>query len=173
MSEQDSHRTRKSEDSWRVDEGEEIVPGCVVRETLGTSRRFEVYLAFDERRLCPVAIKVLRPSHCLQQSSMDRFAREIDITEQLRHPVIVRALGSSLSAPRPYLCLEWLAGPSVAAYLHDEGPIGVPEAVSLAMEISSGLHYMHESGFAHCDITPRNVILGSPPGSSTSASPGH
>ena len=150
-------------DSWQVDQGDEVIDGCVVREVLGSSSRFEVYLAFDEQRLCPVAVKVLRPSHCSQQSSIDRFAREITITEQLRHPVIVRSLGASLSAPRPYLCLEWLAGPSVSSYLDDEGPIGIPEAVSLAMEVSSGLHYMHASGFAHCDITPRNVILGSPP----------
>lgn len=150
-------------DSWQVHDGDEVIEGCIVREVLGSSSRFEVYLAFDEQRLCPVAVKVLRPSHCSQQSSMDRLAREIAITEQLRHPAIVRFLGASLSAPRPYLCLEWVAGPSVSAYLDDEGSIGIPEAVSLAMEVSAGLHYMHESGFAHCDITPRNVILGSPP----------
>jgi len=149
-------------DSWELSVGQSVAADCTVQELLGGGRDFEVFAAFDTRRLCPVVMKVLRPSKALDPAAVDRLRREIEVTGRLNHPGLVRGFHASLDPPRPYLCLERVFGPPLLEAVRDEGPVDVAVAVPLMLEAASALHYMHSQGFVHLDVTPVNVILGSP-----------
>ena len=149
-------------DSWGLGIGDPIAADCSVQEVLGGGRDFEVFAAFDARRLCPVVMKVLRPSRASDPHGIDRLRREIEIAGRLNHPGLVRGFHASLDPPRPYLCLERVFGTQLLSAVRHEGPVDVAVVIPLLLEVSSALHYMHSQEFVHLDVTPGNVILGSP-----------
>lgn len=149
-------------DSWELSVGSLVAADCTMQEHLGGGRDFEVFAAFDTRRLCPVVMKVLRPSKARDPGSVDRLHREIELAGSLNHPGLVRGFHASLDPPRPYLCVERVIGPSLLEIVDEEGPVDVAVAVPLILEVAAALHYMHSSGYVHLDVTPGNVIVGSP-----------
>src|SRR5262249_10882888 len=58
---------------------------------------------------------------------------------------------------RPYLCLEFVSGGSLA------GRAGVPwpvdQAARLVEEVARAVHYAHERGIIHRDLKPANILL--------------
>ncbi len=149
-------------DSWQLTTGDVVVAECTFQEVLGGGRDFEAFAAFDGRLLCPVVVKVLRPDRASGTDALRRLHREIGIVGRLNHPSLVRGLHASLDLPRPYLCLERVFGPPLGAEVRNHGPVDIAVAVPLMLEVASVLHYMHSEGFVHLDVTPANVILGSP-----------
>lgn len=149
-------------DSWQLISGDVIVADCTVHERLGGGRDYEAFAAFDGGRLCPVVVKVLRPSRASDPGALRRLHREIEVTGRLNHPGLVRGLHASLDAPRPYLCLERVFGPSVFSAVRGHEALDIAVAVPLLLEVASALHYVHSEGFVHLDVTPANIVLGSP-----------
>src|SRR5436309_2714998 len=59
----------------------------------------------------PVALKVLHRDLGADRQALERFRREADAVNQLRHPRIVRILACGELAPgRPFIAMEWLEG---------------------------------------------------------------
>ncbi len=154
--------SRTNADTWGLEPGDVVVADCTVQEHLGGGQHYEAYSAFDARLLSPVVVKLLRPGRVDDQDAVRRLRREIEIVGRLNHPGIVRGLHASLDTPRPYLCLERIAGPRLFDFVAEHGPVDSAVVLPLAVEIAAALHYLHGDGFVHFDVTPANVILGSP-----------
>lgn len=71
---------------------------------------------------------------------------------------LVRVLGVG-DAPRPWVAMERLRGPTLRQALDQEGPLAVPEAVRIARELARGLARAHARRLVHGDLTPRDVRL--------------
>jgi hypothetical protein len=97
-----------------------------------------------------------------------RFHREAEVIEDLRHPNVVQMFDYAIVDESPYLVMEYIPGPSLAAYLkklHDKQqrlPIGV--VAQILKSIASALDYAHMKGLVHRDIKPANVLLRSQTG---------
>lgn len=59
-----------------------------------------------------------------------------------------------------FLLLEWLEGKTLRHALNQNGPLEVTEAVGLCRQIAQALAAMHQTGLAHGDIHPENILLG-------------
>jgi serine/threonine protein kinase len=68
-----------------------------------------VYLAEDLRHRCKVAVKVLRRDLTATLGS-ERFAREIEIAAQLRHPHILPVLDSGEAAGFLFCVMPYIEG---------------------------------------------------------------
>src|SRR5512132_2938754 len=97
-----------------------------------------------------------------------RFQREAEVIEELRHPNIVQMFAYDIVDESPYLVMEYIPGPSLAAYLkslHEQKqrlPIGM--VAQILKSIASALDYAHAKGIVHRDIKPANVLLRSQSG---------
>jgi serine/threonine protein kinase len=149
-------------DRWALEAGAEIVPGRLAVRRLGTGERFETYLAWDERLLALVVVKVLRPHLIGDEHSLRRLAAEAHLLERLRHPVIVRGFDAVLVGPRPHLVLEHLEGPRLSRLLRKQGALEPEQLVPLGLQLCSALHYLAAEGVVHLDVKPSNVIMGAP-----------
>jgi serine/threonine protein kinase len=129
---------------------------------LGTGERFETYLAWDERLLSLVVVKVLRPHLVDDDHSLERLVAEAELLERLRHPVIVRGFDAVVAGPRPHLVLEHLEGPRLSTLLRKQGRLEPEQLVPLALQLSSALHYLGAEDVVHLDVKPSNVIMGAP-----------
>jgi tRNA A-37 threonylcarbamoyl transferase component Bud32 len=113
-----------------------------------------------------VAVKVMRGLLEHDPNQLARFKREAKVIGALRHPNIVRMLDYFVEDETPCLAMEYIEGPSLAAYmkaLHERGqrlPIGAASRIITA--VASALDYAHSKGMIHRDIKPANVLLRSP-----------
>nr|HEX4317828.1 protein kinase [Kofleriaceae bacterium] len=115
-----------------------------------------VFRARDRATGDRVAVKVLLPSAL---DVADRFAREVRVLAQLRHPGIVRYLADGASpAGEPWFAMEWLDGESLHARLARAG-LTPHESVNLARRIAEALGAAHERGVVHRDVKPSNIML--------------
>ena len=110
---------------------------------IGSGGMGRVYKAFDTRLGRTVAIKVSRAGFT------GRFRREARSVAALNHPHICTLydLGPN------YLVMEYVEG----APIH--GPMPLPEALALAIQIASALDAAHRKGVIHRDLKPANILL--------------
>jgi serine/threonine protein kinase len=110
-----------------------------------------------------VAVKVMRGLLEQDSDQLARFQREAEVIEELRHQNIVQMLEYAIVNESPYLVMEYIPGPSLAAYLkklHDNKqslPIGT--IAQILQSVASALDYAHLKGIVHRDIKPANVLL--------------
>ncbi|MCC6299939.1 MAG: protein kinase [Anaerolineales bacterium] len=110
-----------------------------------------------------VAIKVMRGLMERDPDQLSRFQREAEVVAELKHPNVVQMLDYKVEDDTPCLIMEFIQGPSLAAYLkslHDQKqrmPIGL--VASLLKSIASALDYAHSKGIVHRDVKPANVLL--------------
>lgn len=149
--------------SWRFREDEEIVPGRSVVQLLGGGERAEAWLAWDQLLHSLVVAKILRPDRVGQPSDLSAMEREARSLRELPHPAIVRLFDVALEGERPHLVLENLDGPRLSRLIRQFGPLSPEQLVPLGLEIGSALAYMHNRGFVHLDVKPRNLIMSATP----------
>ncbi|EYF06114.1 serine/threonine-protein kinase [Chondromyces apiculatus] len=115
-----------------------------------------VYKARDRETGQAVALKVL---HGHGAAHADRFAREAQLLSELRHPGIVRFVGSGVTSEGDgFIVMEWLEGESLSARLK-RGPLSVEEVIQLGVRVADALRPAHERGIVHRDLKPPNLFL--------------
>lgn len=126
---------------------------------LGTGGMGVVYKAYDNVLHKPVAVKVLLPNS--QSDAIIRFHQEAKMTARLSHLNILTVLDFGQNeAGDLYLVMDFLDGES----LHDKlkshgGSLPLQEAISIFLQICSGLQHAHSQGILHRDIKPSNIML--------------
>ena len=149
-------------EKWGFAEGDEIVPGRLAVRLLGGGERYESYLAWDERLLSLVVLKVVRPHLVHDEHSLQGLATEAELVERLRHPVLVRGFGADLDGPRPYLALEHLEGPRLSTLIRKYGRLELEQLLPLGLQLAAAAHYLAGERVVHLDIKPSNIIMGAP-----------
>jgi eukaryotic-like serine/threonine-protein kinase len=152
-----------SEDTWAFHEGDEIAPRLHHVELLGGGRRHEACLAWDDRLHALVVAKVLRPASAGEAPARRRLAAEAAALRTLQHPVLPRCFGSDVEGERPHLVLEFLEGPRLSTLIRTQGAIALEQALPLALQLCSALHYLAGEGWVHLDVKSKNVVMGAPP----------
>lgn len=149
--------------TWAFEEGEEIAPGRHAVRLLGGGRGHEAYLAWDDRLFGLVVAKLLRPHRVDDPAARSQLEAEADGYAALRHPVLPRSFGAVLDGARPHLVLEFLEGPRLSTLLRRQGILAVEQALPLALQLCSALHYMAHEGWVHLDVKAKNVVMSAPP----------
>ena len=135
-----------------------------IERRIGHGGSSEVWLARDlKRRRMPVAIKVLRGDRKIGQTELGWISDERKMLVKLRHPHIVRMLGSHIFKDgRPAIVLEYVPGKSLDKAFSDRvasgGRFSVEEMLTVILPVCEALHYLHGTGRIHQDIKPANVL---------------
>ena len=123
----------------------------------------EVYVGTHLRLDRLVTVKVMHSYIEDDPEAQARFEREARVIASLRHPNIVQVLDFDIAEGHPYIVMEFLRGPSLAAYLRElnnrDEKLQPAQTARLLSIVAAALDYAHEQGVIHRDIKPANIIL--------------
>lgn len=126
---------------------------------LGAGGMGEVYLADDTRLRRRVALKFLPVTLTKDKKHLDRFEQEARAIAAMSHPnscTIYEVIQTEDG--RHCIVMEYVDGMTLRARIM-AGPIGVTEAIDIAIQIAAALTSAHAAGIVHRDIKPENVML--------------
>jgi serine/threonine-protein kinase len=114
------------------------------------------HLLLDEQRV----IKVMRASVDEDLHARERFLREAQMARRLSHPNV--AVLHDLAEARPgtfYMVMELIDGPSLSDVMGTGRLLPVAVLLELGAQALDGLHYLHEQGIVHRDVSPENLMV--------------
>lgn len=113
------------------------------------------HVQLDER----VAIKFLLPEALENQEAVARFAREARAAVKIKSEHVVRVFDvGALDTGAPYMVMEYLEGGDLAAWLRQQGPLSVEQAVEFVLQASEAIADAHALGIVHRDLKPANLF---------------
>ena len=125
---------------------------------LGRGGMGEVYLAKDTTLSRKVALKFLPEDMYRNEAARGRFAYEARAAAALDHPYICSIHEVGESEGRLFFAMEYVEGINLRDRIA-AGPVPLPEALSIAVEVSEALQKAHDRGLIHRDIKPANIML--------------
>jgi eukaryotic-like serine/threonine-protein kinase len=119
----------------------------------------DVYLAEQESLSRHVAVKVLRPEATARPAAVQRFVLEARAAAALVHGNIVQIHEVGCLDSIHFLVEEYVAGPSLKAWLDLRGPLDARQALTVLSDVGSALARAAQQGVVHRDIKPENLLL--------------
>ena len=129
-----------------------------VEKRLGAGGMGEVYLARDLALNRAAALKLLPGD--LDSALKPRLLREAEASARLQHPAIATFYEAGESDGVAFIAMEYVPGQTLRDRLAD-GPLPIPEALSMTASLLEALGHAHAAGILHRDIKPENVMLAS------------
>ena len=116
-----------------------------------------MYAAFDDRLGRPVAIRMIKAA-VAEAAARDRLEREARSAASVNHPAICQLYEIGEDNGELFLAMELLQGESLAARI-GRGVMPIPEVVSIAIGMLSGIDALHKQGLVHRDLKASNIFL--------------
>ncbi|HKA08187.1 MAG TPA: serine/threonine-protein kinase [Gemmataceae bacterium] len=148
--------------------GQAIGPFIIEKE-LGSGAMGTVYRAIlheDGKPDRTVALKVIAFGLSGNEQALARFEREYKILKQLKHPNIVRHVGTGRYKGTSFFAMEFVDGRSLDKVMADR-MVGVPgkpaftweEVVEMGKPLCAALQHAHDKGIIHRDLKPSNLMV--------------
>jgi serine/threonine protein kinase len=129
-----------------------------IRAKIGEGGMGEVYLAQDTRLDRKVALKILPANVADNRDRMNRFVREARAASALNHPNIITIHEIDQAGSIHFIATEFIDGETLRQRIHS-GPLSIPDALEVAIQVASALAAAHEAGIVHRDIKPENIMI--------------
>lgn len=141
-------------------EGPSAPAGYVLGDEIGRGGFGIVRLATRETTggTFEFAYKLLDPSPFNKDrgKALERFKREIRAVQKLQHRAIVQYVDAGLNPyGQPYLVMQRILGTNIRDATEDDPAL----AISLMVEVLSGLAHAHKNQVLHRDLKPSNIIV--------------
>jgi serine/threonine protein kinase len=131
-----------------------------IQALLGKGGMGAVYLARHEVLGRLFAIKVILRGLSGDADIQARFRREARAASRIEHPHITSVFDFGYTDEgRPYIAMEYVDGPSLAAVLKREGRLPISRAVHVLRQITEALAAAHAGQVIHRDLKPANIVL--------------
>jgi eukaryotic-like serine/threonine-protein kinase len=106
-----------------------------------------------------VAIKVIHAGLASDPAFRARFAHEVATARAVGGIYTASVVDADTAAERPWLAVEYVAGPSLSEAVTAGGPLPLPAVLRLGLGLAEALQAIHAAGVVHRDLKPSNVLL--------------
>jgi serine/threonine-protein kinase len=131
----------------------------LVEDVIGEGGMATVYRARHKLVDRPCAVKIMNPALASDPTTRERFRREAKSAQTLAHPNVIEIFDQGETAEgTTYIVMELLDGKTLAD-LTDAGPVPLPRALPIMIQISRGIARAHDLGVVHRDLKPENIFI--------------
>ncbi|MEM6329980.1 MAG: serine/threonine-protein kinase [Planctomycetota bacterium] len=106
-----------------------------------------------------VAVKVLATHNAAGANTTRRFEVEAQSAARLDHPNIARIYHVGEDRGLRYIVFEYIEGVNLRDLVVEQGPLGVPAALSYVIQVTDALVHAWKRSVVHRDIKPSNVLV--------------
>lgn len=145
--------------------GDELSPGdmageYVIQRALARGGFGTVYIADNPLLRRRAAVKVLHREMAASREMVERFVREAQTVNLIRHPNIIdiHEFGV-LPDGRPYFAMELIEGADLDALVRTKGRLTESEAIAILSPVCAALSAAHAQGIIHRDLKAKNVAI--------------
>jgi serine/threonine-protein kinase len=150
--------------------GEELALGritidgrYVVEAELGNGAMGVVFRARDVGLDRDVALKLIAPHFIADPSAVARFRREAAALAAVRNEHVVQVYSFGPHDGSFFFAMEYVRGPTLETLMreHADHDTFVPlhRALTILLQIASGLDAVHHAGIVHRDVKPSNIVI--------------
>lgn len=130
-----------------------------ILERIGRGGMADVYRAADHKLNRPVAVKVLKKEYREDENFVQKFQSEARAAAGLMHPNVVNVYDVGVYKGLWYMVMELVDGITLKEYIVKKGRLSWKEAVSVSIQVCSGIQAAHNKNIVHRDIKPQNIII--------------
>ncbi|MEU7106993.1 serine/threonine-protein kinase [Streptomyces sp. NPDC046215] len=135
------------------------IAGYLVETEIGRGGMAVVYRARDLRLGRTVALKLLAPELARNDTFRKRFGHESRVAAAIDHPHIVPVFEAGEADGVLYIAMRYVAGQDLRALLDRSGPLSLPDACRMAVQVASALDAAHAHDLVHRDVKPGNILV--------------
>jgi serine/threonine-protein kinase len=127
---------------------------------LGGGRTGEVLRARDQQTGAQVVLKFIQPAVLPSPIAVERASRELRQLARVTSERVVRLIDfGKIADGRLFVASELVEGVPLDRLVAQEGPLVVPRARALAIQIGEALAEAQKVGVIHRDVSPKNVLV--------------
>ncbi|MCA9711828.1 MAG: serine/threonine protein kinase, partial [Myxococcales bacterium] len=124
-----------------------------VQKVIGDGGMGSVFLAEHVTLRKKVALKVLHPELCRDQTHVDRFLQEARAASMINHENIVDIVDfGPVPGGSVFFAMEFLEGTDLAGALRKDGRMPWPRVQNFMLQIVRALKAAHQKGIIHRDL---------------------
>ncbi|MFF8591009.1 protein kinase [Streptomyces sp. NPDC015220] len=106
-----------------------------------------------------VAVKTVRPDLARDPEFRERFRHEVAAARRVGGEWTAPVLDADTEGVRPWVASGFVTGPSLAAAVHEHGPLPEATVRLLGVGLAEALAHVHALSLVHRDVKPSNVLL--------------
>lgn len=130
-------------------------------QDIGANQGYHYYRAWHAPT-CRVLILWSQTPSVTLMSEIQRmsFIRRMKVLQELFHPNIIPVLGEERTSEGMIYIVPPTQGQDLESLLEQNSGVFPPEkAVACILDVLDGLAYLHDQGFVHRYVTPKNMVL--------------
>jgi serine/threonine protein kinase len=139
--------------------GRKLSGRYVLKTLLSLGETTQIWEADDLVLTRKVAVKLTHPQLIYESAFIKKFRSEARMTAKLNHSSIVSIYDTTGDEEVEAIVMELIEGMPLSAYLDEEGPMSIENALGFMNQVIDALQHAHQQGIFHGNLNPHNIFL--------------
>ncbi|MCH1513025.1 MAG: serine/threonine protein kinase [Acidimicrobiales bacterium] len=139
--------------------GRKLSGRYVLKTLISLRKTTQIWEADDLVLTRKVAVKLTHPELIYESAFIKKFRSEARMTAKLNHSSIVSIYDTTGDEEVEAIVMELIEGMPLRAYLDEEGPMPIENALGLLNQVVDALQHAHQQGIFHGNLNPNNIFL--------------